>query len=311
MSFAARFLCAGGMLVAAAALDGCEQAASPVEPQAVSPASTTNSALLYVSESGKNLVAIYSYPKLKRIGSLAVKTPEGVCVDPRSSDVWIVSAAPTDKVSEFAHGGTKRIRVLKIGSSLDAYLIGACAVNPLNGDLAVVASVDSSNPGALFVFKHGTGTPKLYHDSDIYAYGFVGYDSNGDAFVDGTDINDQGRLAELPAGAKQMQDVTPKGLKLRFPGSVQYDGTDLAVGSERNGLIYHIAGGAIVGTTRLSDSCFVQQFFIDTTRGVLIAPSFCQSQPAAKLLIYNYPAGGAPVQKLGGLTYAYGVVVSR
>jgi hypothetical protein len=311
MSFAGRIFWAVGVLVAVEVLSGCEHAASPVVPQTVSPASTTNSALLYVSESGKNLVGIYSYPKLKRIGSLTVKTPEGLCVDPRSDNVWIVSAAPTDKVSEFTHGGTKPIRVLKIGSSLDAYLIGACAVNPLNGDLAVVASVDSSDPGGLFVFKHGTGTPKLYQDSDMFVYGFVGYDASGDAFVDGTDVNDQGRLAELPAGAKQMQDVTPKGLKLRFPGGVQSDGTDLVVGSERNGLIYQISGGAIVGRTRLSDTCLVQQFFIDTTRGVLIAPSFCQSEPAAALLIYKYPAGGTPIQKLGGLTYAYGVVVSR
>jgi hypothetical protein len=311
MSFAGRFFGTLGTLVALGVLTGCDRAASPVVPLAVSPAAKTGSALLYVSESGKNLVAIYSYPQLKRIGALTVTAPEGMCVDPRSDDVWVVSGPFTNKVSEFAHGGTKPIRVLKIGNSLAAYFIDACAVSPTNGDLAVVTTVTSSAPGGLFVFKHGTGTPKLYQDADMFAYGFVGYDSSGDAFVDGTNVNDEGRLGELAAGATQMEDVTPKGLKLRFPGGVQYDGTDLAVGNQRHGRIYRISGSAIVGTTQLSDTCTVLQFFIDTTRGVLIAPSVCESEPKAELLLYKYPGGGAPIQKLSGLDYAYGAVVSR
>jgi hypothetical protein len=309
MSSARRFLSAVGILVAVEVLPGCARAPSPVVPQAVSPASTTSSALLYVSESSKNAVGIYSYPQLKRIGSLTVKTPEGLCVNPRSSDVWVVSGPLTNKVTEFAHGGTKPIRVLKIGNSLTAYFLDACAVNPINGDLAVVTTVSSSDPGGLFVFKHGTGTPKFYHDPEIFAYAFVGYDSTGDAFVDGTDVNDRGRLGELPAAAKQMEDVTPKGLKLRFPGGVQYDGTDLAVGDERYGRIYRISGTTITGTMRLNDARLVRQFFIDTTSDVLIAPSACKSK--SDVLIYDYPAGGAPVKKLTGLISAYGVVISR
>jgi hypothetical protein len=308
MSFARRFLSVVGILVVEVQ-SGCAGAPSSVVPQAVSPASTTmGSALLYVSESGKDAVGIYSYPQLKRIGALTVKTPEGLCVNPRSDDVWVVSGPLTNKVTEFTHGGTKPVRVLKIGNSLTQYFLNACAVNPTNGDLAVVTTVSSSNPGGLFVFKHATGTPKFYQDPDISAYAFVGYDSSGDAFVDGTNINDLGRLGELPAGATQMKDVTPKGLKLRFPGGVQYDGTDLAVGNQRHGRVYRISGAAIIGTTQLIDACTVQQFFIDTTTGVLIAPSVCG--PKAGLLIYKYPAGGAPIKKLNGLGYAYGVVVS-
>jgi hypothetical protein len=310
MSSARRFLSAVGILVAVEVLPGCASAPSPVAPQVVSSAATTSDGeFLYVSESSKNAVGIYSYPRLKRIGSLSVKTPEGLCVNPRSGNVWVVSGPLTNEVSEFKRGGTKPIRVLQIGNSLTGYFLDACAVNPINGDLAVVTTVSSSSPGGLFVFKHGTGTPKFYHDPEMFAYAFVGYDSTGDAFVDGTDTNDSGRLGELPAGAKQMEDVTPQGLKLRFPGGVQYDGTDLAVGDERYGRIYRISGTTITGTTRLNDACLVRQFFIDTTSDVLIAPSACKSK--SQVLVYDYPAGGAAVKKLSGLISAYGVVISR
>ncbi len=309
MSSARRFLSAVGILVAVEVLPGCARAPAPVVPQAVSPASTTSGALLYVSETGKNAVRIYSYPQLKRIGSLTVTTPKGMCVNPRSGNVWVVSGELTDQVTEFAHGGTKPIRVLTVGNSSTAYFLDACAVNPINGDLAVVTVVSLTASGGLLVFKHGTGTPKLYHDPEMFAYAFVGYDSAGDAFVDGTDISETGRLGELPAGAKQMKDVTPEGLKLNFPAGVQYDGTDLAVANERYGHIYRISDTTIIGTTQLNDVCLVRQFFIDTTDDVLIAPSDCK--PKSEVLIYDYPAGGAPVNELTGLTSAYGVVISR
>jgi hypothetical protein len=301
---------AAGVLV----LAGCARTASPVVPQAVAPqaaapASSTSGALLYVSESGKASVGIYSYPALKLVGSLRVKSPKGLCVDPSSGNVWIVSGPFKNRIHEFARGGTQPIRVLKLGSRSAPAFIDACAVNPVNGDLAVVSTIGSSAPGGLFIFKNGTGTPQFYQDRAMFAYGFVGYDSSGNAFVDGTSADDRGRLAELPAGGTQMQDVTPKGLSLRFPGGVQSDGTGLAVGDELSGVIYRISGNTITGTTRLDGACVVQQFFIDTTRGVVIAPVVCQSKAA--LWIYRYPAGGAPIEKLTGLSYAFGVVISR
>jgi hypothetical protein len=305
MSLTRPFLIAAGVLVFA----GCARTASPVIPQAVNPASSTSGALLYVTESGKDSVGIYSYPRLKPVGSLSVKVPKGLCVDPRSGDVWIVSGPFKNKVREYARGGTQPIRILRIGDRQTAYFIDACAVNPINGDLAVVTTVASSAPGGVFVFKNGSGTPQFYQDRGMFAYGFVAYDSSGDAFVDGTNVDDRGRLAELPFGGTRMHDITPKGLKLQFPGGVQFDGTSLAVGDELSGRIYRISGGAITGTTQLDGACLVQQFFIDTTRGVVIAPVVCGSK--ADLWIYRYPAGGTPIRKLTGLSYAYGVVISR
>jgi hypothetical protein len=51
----------------------------------------------------------------------------------------------------------------------------------------------------------------------------------------------------------------------------------------------------------------VQQFFIDG--GQVIAPNICESK--GQLLVYNYPAGGAPIAKLNGVSSAFGTVVSR
>jgi hypothetical protein len=116
-------------------------------------------------------------------------------------------------------------------------------------------------------------------------------------------------LLELPAGGTKLKNVTPNGLQLSSPGAVQYDGTDLAVGDQKTGIIYRVSGTKIAGTTQLNGTCFVQQFFVDTESAVVIAPNVCSGK--GDVLIYDYPAGGTATRRITGFADPFAAVVSR
>ena len=56
-----------------------------------------------------------------------------------------------------------------------------CAVNPKNGDLAVVTELFGSDPGALMIFKDGSGTQTDYQTSKMFYHAFVTYDKSRNA----------------------------------------------------------------------------------------------------------------------------------
>ncbi|MGC9993594.1 MAG: hypothetical protein ABSD52_14540 [Candidatus Cybelea sp.] len=287
------------MLVATQTLAGCDRTAPPTVPQVLNPQAGARQALLYVSDTATNSVSIYSYPRLKLTGKLfGIKRPAGLCVDPRTGDVWVVSELAPE-IIEFPHGGTKRMHRLDLG-----YGFEACAVDA-SGNLAVARYNNYDDPGALFIFKNGRGKPAIYDSPKMFYYVFVGYDSSGNAFVDG---GWNAKLEELPAGGEKLKNVTPKGLTLRSPGGVQYDGTNLAVGNAKRGVIYEISNRTIVGKTKLNGACVVEQFFVDAQRGDVVAPSHCHSK--GEVLIYDYPAGGNPIARITGFTDPFAAVVS-
>jgi hypothetical protein len=296
-----------GIVLLTLALGGCN-AAAPLTPfRSVQQNAHGNSlaggnALMYVSDPATNTVSMYSYPGLKLRGKiLGLKGPAGLCVDASTDNVWVVWGTNVDKVSEFPHGGTTRIRTLKI---YGAPSVDACAVDPTSGNLAVVQSTDFDDSGSILVFKNGEGKAKGYY-GPMFDLGFIGYDNAGNAFVDGS--YQRTSLEELAPNAKRAADVTPKGMRLHSAGGVQYDGSHVAVGIAKRGIIYQTLDRRITGTTKLSGACFVQQFFIDGY--VVIAPNICNAK--GDVLFYNYPAGGNPVRKLGGFGRPYAVVISR
>jgi hypothetical protein len=296
-------------------LSGCGSGSAPAIPTANSAASlrygswidpaAAHERLLYVSDPAAKMVHIYSYPYLKPVGDIAgLSGPEGLCVDPGTGSVW-VTVPSLYKVIEFPHGSVSSIGTLKSYY----YPVDACAVDQ-NGDVAAVAPLSGSDPGALLVFKNGRGKPTYYHSRDIILYGFVGYDQIGDAFVDGggEDLF-HFELAELAAGQSKLQNVTPHHLTIHNQGGVQYDGYDLAVGDEQRDLIYRVSSRQVVATIHLQGACLIRDFFIDVLGGRLIVPSGCGSY--GEVLVYNYPAGGNPIRIVKGLSSAFGAVVSR
>jgi hypothetical protein len=275
------------------------RSASTVAPNA------TSGALLYVSGRSAHNVTMYTYPKLQFVARLAAgRYPMGLCVDSRTQDVWVVSQTNGNAADllEFMHGQVKPTRTIQSDSSAEA-----CAVDPVTGNLAVAVTNLSEDPGTLLVYKHSTGKPLFYNIKGIWLYLFVGYDSKGTLFVDGTPGGSSMpvRIAQLSPGDKKLR-LVPLDTKLFYPGNVQYDGTDLAIGQERRPTIYRIDGSRVVGTVALNGACFIEQFYIYGNR--VIVPNTCGSQ--GSINIYAYPAGGNPLRTFNPLFAPFGAVIS-
>jgi hypothetical protein len=265
--------------------------------------------LLYIGDAGSGGVLVYSYlPALRFVGVLSEPpVPGGECVD-AAQDVFVTDASSISHVTyEYAHGGTSPIAIFADPGGSPS----ACSIDPSSGDLAV-ASVRSSGTthGKLAVYKGARGTPKLYADAAFSDMMFCGYDAAGNLFVDGVGPGSAFLMAELPKGGKTLTKVTLDH-PILFPGGVQWDGKDLAVGDDRSSFIYQFAisgyTGKKVGATRLRVWPGLHQFFIDN--GVLIDPTYLPSRGAVAL--YDYPAGGKPTRTITGVSSPAGAVVSR
>jgi len=317
MTFMRSFPRALAILITAAVLAACSAgSANKVVPSAVQDHRVTRAswidpaakrgALLYVSDEDAGTVFIYTYPGLKPAGSLSgFSTQAGMCVDPKSGNVWITDTLGSDIV-EFAHGGTTPIETLGDGAGF----ADGCAVNPVDDDLAVANNtVGGDDPGDVVIYPGGSGTPATYYDRRVLLMYYPAYDPQGNLFVDAQWYGHGGRLRldELTSGGKKLSNVPWHGPKITQPSNVQYAGGNLAVGDGSTGTIYQTSGGSVLGTTTLNNACYVNQFYIERSR--VIAPSFCNS--IGIVSVYNYPAGGDAVRSLTGFQFPYGVVVSR
>jgi hypothetical protein len=297
--------------LAVALLTGCAANGGPTLPASTASRISSDAKskpLLYVSDLNSGDVSIFSYPRGKPEGTLTgFAAPHGLCVD-KSGDVFVTSLG-SGQIFEFAHGGTKPIAVLNDKN----YSPNGCSVDPVTGDLAVanITPARSGGGGSVSIFKQARGKPKIYTISSLFFYYFCGYDANGNLFVDGTNYHIVFGLAELPAGGTTL---IPIGINqsIRYPGGVQWDGTHLAIGDQ-----YYLSGPSVVyefsisgteasrvGTTQLSDSCDVLQFWVDGKR--LIAPDDCS--PYVKY--FAYPAGGDSTKSISDASQPVGVVVS-
>jgi hypothetical protein len=266
---------------------------------------STSGALLYVSGRSAHDVTMYTYPKLEFVARLAAgRYPMGICVDSRTQDIWVVSQTNGSAADllQFTHGQIKPTRTIKSDSSAEA-----CAVDPVTGNLAVAVTNLSEDAGTVLVYKHSMGKPLSYNVQGIWLYLFVGYDSKGTLYVDGTPGGSSlpVRIAQLSPGAKKLK-LVRLDTKLFYPGNVQYDGTDLAIGQERRPTIYRINGSRIVGTVALNGACFIQQFYIYGNR--VIVPNICGSEGSVN--IYAYPAGGKPLRTLNPIFAPFGAAIS-
>lgn len=286
-------------------------------PSWMSPDAAKTKALLYVSNLSVNNVTVYSYPKGKLVGTLTTDfaSPDGICVD-KKNDIWIVNngAGTVNTLVEYKHGEKSPIATLN-GS---ANSIG-CAIDPTTGNLAVTSyGAGSSYPGNVAIFKHAKGTPRLYTDSKIGHWNWLGYDPKGNLYADGTNLaQTEFFFAELPMGKKAFKNITLKGGTIYYPGNVQWDGKYVAVGDQEVGgsgcvaAVYQTtgAGGKIVHKTPLdAGGCeAIVQFWIDGD--ALIGPN---SAGNGSVGFYKYPAGGKPWKVLTkGFDYDQGSAISK
>jgi hypothetical protein len=230
----------------------------------------------------------------------------GDCVD-QAGHVWIVDW-DARTIVEFAHGGTKRLATVK---NTQARNLLGCSVDLTTGDLAVT-EVGPASGGAVWIYANAKGTPKKYAPGFLNAPYFLSYDDAGNLFVDGLDANGAFALGELASGSSGFKSITVNP-SVTFPGGVQWDGTNVAIGDQfyqnhHQSAIYQVtvsgSTGSVVGTTLLSGSCDVPQFGLSGSS--VVAPDDCLNNAG----FYSYPAGGAPTNTVTGFQYPVGAVVS-
>jgi hypothetical protein len=167
----------------------------------------------------------------------------------------------------------------------------SCAMD-LTGDLAV----GSLSNGDLVIFKDATGSGTVMTTPLAEEY-FDGYDPNGNLFLDGFNGTSGFELVELPKGSRKFEIIATSNT-VKFPGSVQWDGTYLTVTDQEAGAIYRytVSGttATLQGSVSLSGASDCAQTWIAT--GVV----YCADAGNDDVEVFKYPAGGAPIAVLKG-----------
>ena len=278
----------------------------------MSPDAQASSKLLYIVDESANATYVYSYPRTKLVGTLTgFNNPTGACAV--GSSVWIANAgridlprkgAPTStgSVVGYAYGGSKPIQTLAERNGVAPTM---CSYDKQSGNLAVaVIGLDANgvfDESGILLYKNGAGSPtKVKFSTSVLPY-WLGYDNKGNIFVDGVNPYTnplQFELFELPKAASALTQLQVNGATIHFPGGIQWDGKQMAIGDMAVGYaaIYQftVSGttATITGKTSLKASKNCTQYFIAGNK--LIAPDTVSKN----IKIYNYPAGGTPTQTI-------------
>jgi hypothetical protein len=257
--------------------------------------------LLYISDETGN-VYVFTYREGNLVGTLTgLPDPQGECVD-KKGDVFITTFGGQEIV-EYAHGGTSPIATLQnSGEEMEG-----CSVDPTTGTLAVINFAPTGGSGgSVSLYADASGSPTVLTDPSLMLGFQVGYDNKGNLFLDGLNSSSAFEFAELPNGSTTFTEISLN-VSIATPGGVQWDGQYVAVGDATGGKIYQTngAGGQIEGTTTLSDSDGIFQFFIH--RKKVVGPNV----NSHNAMIWGYPAGGSPIRTLTGFTDPFGVALSR
>ena len=277
------------MSVAAAMLSACAGSQMPVGvPGGVTALRNASSdTLVYITEG--NTVAIYSFSGQK-VGALTgLYSPNAICSD-TDGNVWV---AYDGGLLEYAHGGTTPIAQLYLPRYFHPL---SCAVDPTTGDIAVAESSNSKENVA--VFQDIYGTPQTYTASNLYDYLYLGYDDQGNLFVNGIYKN-RPAFAELLKGAEAF---SPLSVDEKFGklGGLQWNGQYLALGDSLNHVVYQMnvaSGHATTETTTHFDHWkpkFKEIVPFAIQDGVIVLPYSSNSTG-----YFNFPQGGRAIDKIG------------
>ena len=240
----------------------------------------------YVISFYQTYASIFNYPKSnKMIGQLDGAGGQGctnVLYGYGKKIIW--NAGRTNNViTEYKVPGNKVLKTLP----LDYSVTSSCAMNT-SGDLAV-GILAGSGRGDIVVFKGASGSGTVMTTSLTEEY-FDGYDNQGNLFFDGSNAqpgaNGQFEYAELPNGSGTAQSITLTGGSVSFPGNIQWDGREMTVGDQSNAVIYQTSGSKIIGSTPLTGSSDVVQFFIKGR--TVVGPDAGNDT----VEFFRYPAGG-------------------
>jgi len=264
--------------------------------------------LLFESDGGYESVEMFALPDLKLRGVVTgFEFPQGLCAD-ANGNVWVADTAEL-AIDELSHEG----KLLQRHTVPFGYPV-ACAVNPVNGDLAVSNIEGTSDVGMVLIYAHASGSPVVLSCTPLYYYGFVGYDPHGNLFVDGRDTSNNFHLCRGKDTEAKMSPMSITSGTIYFPGMVQWyaPGNYLAVGDQDCGrqkysCVYHVAvsrkkGTIVGGTTPFNYSggpvCDLVQGIISPGRQpAVLGGDYVNGCSGLKpnVAIWPYPGGALPL----------------
>ncbi len=203
--------------------------------------------LLFVSDDGNNDVDIFTMPDMKLKGTITdFNQPQGECSD-KHGNIYVADTQAT-QVEEYSRTG----KLLSAYADVYGYPVG-CAVNPLNGDLAVANFVGLKGHGQVLIFTSPSSAPIIMANPQQYFYSFLGYDIHGDLWVDGRDATKKYILSDC-SGALVCHTISLSGGTIYFPGAVQWDQKeyswvlfDQRCGNTNAACSYWVSGSGVLG----------------------------------------------------------------
>ena len=267
--------------------------------------------LLFVSDTATDDVDIFTIPDMTLKGTITgFNQPQGECSD-KHGNVYVADTQAT-QVEEYSRAGT----LLNTYPDTSGYPVG-CAVNPLNGDLAVANVSGFSGRGQVLIFTNPLARPTSLINRAQVSYFFLGYDIHGDLWVDGRDKLKNYILSAC--GRSLCHTVKLSGGKIYFPGAVQWDQKeyswvlfDQRCGNNAAACSYWVSGSGVLG-----QATNYQRYnggpVCDMIQGVVAAygkrytagsdyeyPG-CAYAGNSTVNRWQYPAGGAPTNSYRNL----------
>jgi len=206
--------------------------------------------LYFASDDGTDDVYVFALPSMTLTGTLTgFHEPQGECTD-RHGNVYIANTSALE-VLEYSRTGT----LLNTYNDSYGYPVG-CAVNPVNGDLAVTDKYSTSfSAGQVLVYSSPSSSPTVLTNPAQYQYFFAGYDNAGDLWVDGLTYSSGGPFILSSCGASSCSTINLSGGTIYFPGAVQWDRTrsewvvfDQSCGDTPAACSYPVSGTGVLGS---------------------------------------------------------------
>ncbi len=260
--------------------------------------------LLFVSDTATDDVDIFTMPDMALKGTITgFNQPQGECSD-KHGNIYVANTQET-QVDEYSRIGT----LLNTYPDKSGYPVG-CAVNPLNGDLAVANVSSFSGLGHVLLFTSPSSRPTMLINPAQVSYFFLGYDIHGDLWVDGRDKQKNYIVSSCGGFVCRTIDLT--GGKIYFPGAVQWDQKeyswvlfDQRCGNTTAACSYWVSGTGVLGQATNYQN-YSGGAVCDLIQGVVAAYgkrytagsdyeyTGCPNAGNSSVNRWQYPTGGAP-----------------
>lgn len=182
----------------------------------VSPDVAKTAKVFFASDVGTNDVYIFTLD-LKLKGVLTgFNEPQGECSD-RHGNIYIANTQSSD-VLEYSRTGT----LLNTYVDTYGYPVG-CAINPLNGNLAVANIHGFHGAGQVLIFTTPSSIPTVLTNPRQHYYYFDAYDKYGTLWVDGKDAKGAYMVSDCGLSGPTCSTIKLTGGKIHSPGTVQFD----------------------------------------------------------------------------------------